>query len=383
MNILMVSPYFYPDGGGAEFYLYKIVEGLSKEHEVTVLCTGNSKTEFNDNIKIFSLRHDFKISTSPVSLTAVTDVASHIKKANFDVCNINYYLPYFPDVAAIVSKIYNLPSVMTWHNDVVGNGMLRPLASIYNNTLNKITLNVVDKIITPSPYCYNESPFLKDFRDKMVWIPPGVDLEKYERTPTLSIREKYGIKDYQQIILFVGVMNKSTAHKGVNILLKAFQKIYNKYKDAILLMVGKGDMVSYYKKCCKSLGINDRVIFTGFVDETVLINIYRASEVLVLPSTTVQEGFGMVLIEANACGKPVIGSRIGGIKYVIKEGVTGLLATPKDPDSLADAISYLLENPSKANKMGKKGRKMVENHYGWHKVVEKTFDVFSTLEGVY
>ena len=373
----MISPYFYPEGGGAEFYMYKIAERLSKHHEVTVLCTTTEKEHplTDDNIEVNTLNHQFRISTTPVALTALKDIALHIRHNNYDLCNINYYLPLFPDMAAMAAKICGLPSVLTWHNDVYAEGILKLLTASYNLTINKLTLKIVNKIITPSPYCYNESKFLRNLKNKMELIPPGVDIKKYEYTPLKSVREEYGIPDDSDIILFVGVMNKATSHKGVKTLLKAFKKIY-KDTESFLVMVGKGNMIPHYIRICKDLEIDERVVFTGFIEESTLINFYRESKMLILPSTTIQEGFGMVLIEANACGKPVIGSRIGGIKYVIKDGETGLLVPPNDPESLADAIIHLLENPSLARRMGKKGRKMVEQKYTWQKAAEATEKVF-------
>lgn len=380
MKILMISPYFYPEGGGAEFYMYKIAEGLSKNHEVTVLCTTNEdKHPLEDNnIEVNILRHQFKISTTPVTLTGIREMVSYMRRKNFDLCNINYYLPSFPDMAALACRICEVPSVLTWHNDVHAGGLLRLFSTVYNHTLNKITLNMVNKIITSSPYCYNESPFLEKFEHKMEWVPPGVDMDKYSSAPLISVRRQYEIPEDSDIILFVGVMNKSTSHKGVKTLIKAFKRIY-KDTDSFLVMVGKGDMIPYYIEKCENLGILDRVIFTGFVEEEVLINFYREAEILVLPSTTIQEGFGMVLIEANACGTPVIGSEVGGIKYVIRDGETGVLVPPGDPVALADAITRILEDEELAARMGSNGRRMVMKNYTWDKSARMTERVFEEV----
>ena len=226
MKILMISPYFYPEGGGAEFYMYKIAEGLSKNHEVTVLCTTNEdKHPLEDNnIEVNILRHQFKISTTPVTLTGIREMVSYMRRKNFDLCNINYYLPSFPDMAALACRICEVPSVLTWHNDVHAGGLLRLFSTVYNHTLNKITLNMVNKIITSSPYCYNESPFLEKFEHKMEWVPPGVDMDKYSSAPLISVRRQYEIPEDSDIILFVGVMNKSTSHKGVKTLIKCLKE---------------------------------------------------------------------------------------------------------------------------------------------------------------
>jgi len=149
-----------------------------------------------------------------------------------------------------------------------------------------------------------------------------------------------------------------------------------KTDNTYLVLAGGGNMIPEYKKLAKSLGIDNKTIFTGFIDEKSLIDLYRGSYMLVLPTLTTAEGFGMVLIEANACGKPVIGSKIGGIKYVIKDGETGLLVPAGDPKALAKAIMKLLEDEELAKKMGLKGKKMVEKNYTWNKAAKMTERVY-------
>jgi len=185
------------------------------------------------------------------------------------------------------------------------------------------------------------------------------------------------LPENSKIILFVGAMNRGHTHKGVDVLLKAFSMI--KDEDTYLVLAGTGDMIPDYKRISESLGIINRTLFTGFIDEETLIDLYRASDMLVLPTLNIAEGFGMVLIEANACGKPVIGSRVGGIKYVIRDGETGLLVPPGDPEALADAIRRLIEDPEKAEVMGQNGRKMVEKNYTWERSSRITENVFQEV----
>ena len=90
-----------------------------------------------------------------------------------------------------------------------------------------------------------------------------------------------------------------------------------------------------------------------------------------------QEGFGMVLIEGGACGKPVIGTKVGGIQYVIKHRETGLLVPPKDNESLAYSILYLLNNEVLRTEMGKKGRKLVEKNFSWEKCTQSTLKAYT------
>jgi len=374
MKILMITPYFPPRKGGVENYTYNLSKKLSgKGYELTVLSTGNTVEETYDNFKVIRIKNKLSISNTPIDMLLPFKLSKILKKGDFDIVNAHMPVPFYADIAAITSKINNIPFILTYHNDVIKYGPLKILSSLYNKSALQLTLRLADKIITPSPYVYNESPIMRKFADKTFLIPPGVDPNIYKPGKSFA-RRKYNLPQDSKIILFVGAMNRGHAHKGVSILLKAFSEVRS--NDAHLVLVGGGNMIPEYKKLAKFLGIANKTTFTGFIDEKSLIDLYRGSYMLVLPTVTAAEGFGMVLIEANACGKPVIGSKIGGIKYVIKEGETGLLVPPGDPNELANAMERLLDDERLAKKMGSKGRKMVQENYTWDKIVKMTGRVY-------
>jgi len=384
MKILVVAPYLYPEAGGMESYAYNISKRMvEKGVDVTILCSTRDKTdktEFIDGIKVIRQKPNFILSNTPIRFDLFFTMSKLVKDGNFDLINAHTPVPFYADVAAMVSKIHKIPFVLTYHNDNVKNTFtMNIIANIYNYSFNLATLKLSKFIITPSPYCYNESKFLKKIEDKLRWIPPGVDINKYDIGNSFKIHDDHGIPRSSKIVLFVGQMSKAHAHKGIDDLIKAVKKVLREIKDVYLVLVGRGDMIPEYKKMCGTFGIIDNVIFTGFVDENTLIKYYKSSDVVVLPSTTVQEGFGMVLIEGNACGKPVIGTRVGGIQYVIKDGETGLLVPPKNPKALADAIIYLSNSEDVREKMGKNGRKIVEEIYTWKKATEMTEKVYRKL----
>ncbi|MGB9936888.1 MAG: glycosyltransferase family 4 protein [Methanobacterium sp.] len=381
INILLVSPYFYPEVGGAENYVYNISKRLVEMgHKVTVLCSHErGQDEIIDGIQVIRLKISFKISRTPISVGLLNSMQKLIKKNNFDIININLSVPFFPEIAVLIGKINKIPCVLTYHNDIIrDDSVMKLITTVYNSTLNKVLLNSVDLIITPSPFCYNESEFLKPFKDKLIWIPPGVDIEKYSNS-SLNIRNNHNIPENSDIILFVGVISKSHSHKGVDYLINAFKEVLEETQDVYLVLVGEGNLVPEYKKMAQNLGISNNVIFAGFVSEDELIGYYNSSNMVVLPSTTVQEGFGMVLIEGNACRKPVIGSEIGGIQYVIENGKTGLLVPPKNSHALAKSIIEILNNKNLSKKMGNAGRKLVEDKYTWNKAAKMTEEAFKEL----
>ncbi|REE28988.1 glycosyltransferase involved in cell wall biosynthesis [Methanothermobacter defluvii] len=373
MNIMIVTPYFYPRRGGAENYAYNIAKILSERgHDITIFTSGEVNSEENiAGLDIIRLKPNFRISNTPVRYNIISKISRIIRERNIDIVNAHTPVPFYADMAALASKMSHRPFVLTYHNDPLKfSSYLKLLSVIYSKTLLRLTLKLSSRIITPSPYVYNESSFTEDYHEKMTWIPPAVDIETYSPRDEDSILKK---------ILFVGAMNRGHDHKGVDVLLRAFKQVSETYKDVRLVLVGTGDMVTHYQGMARELEISEIVTFKGSVDEKTLIDIYRDSYALVLPTKTIAEGFGMVLIEANACGKPVIGSRIGGIKYVIKDGETGLLVPPGDPGALADAIMKLLDDEELARKLGLNGRKLVEKNYTWERGAGMTENVFEEV----
>jgi len=382
IKILFVSPYFYPEVGGAENYVYNISKRLvERGHEITVVCSDkkNGKDSIN-GVNIIKLKVDFTISRTPIKIGLINIIRKLLLDNEYDIININFSVPYFPEIAAFLSKFYKLPSVLTYHNDMTKNGLfMNTITNLYNISLNRTLLNSVDLIITTSPFCYYESRFLKPFKNKLTYIPPGVEYKKYVGEKSFEIHDLYKIPHTSNIVLFVGVISKAHAHKGVKELIKAFKNVLRQIKDVYLVLVGGGDMVLEYQELSKKLGINNKVIFTGFIPEDDLIKYYKNSDMVVLPTTTSQEGFGMVLIEGNASGKPVIGTKIGGIQYVIEEGKNGLLVPPKDTEALSDSIIKLLREDELAKRMGKMGKKIVKKKYNWDRATEMTEKAFKEL----
>jgi len=180
MKILIVTPYFPPRKGGLEHYAYNIAYYVSKNgHKVTVITTRETKEEILDNIKVIRVENRISISNTPINIHLPFKISEVLKMK--DIVNAHMPVPFCADMAAIVSKKNSIPFILTYHNDVVKDeGPLKILSSIYNRSLLQFTLRVAKKIITPSPYVYNESTIIHKFSDKTVWIPPGVDVNAYK-----------------------------------------------------------------------------------------------------------------------------------------------------------------------------------------------------------
>jgi glycosyltransferase involved in cell wall biosynthesis len=141
--------------------------------------------------------------------------------------------------------------------------------------------------------------------------------------------------------------------------------------------VGDGEDVPHLKARAQRLGVADLIDWHGSVAHEDVPGFYRRAAVTVLPSLTDSESFGMTLVEAMASGCPVVGSAVGGIPFVIRDGVDGLLATPGDATDLAAAVGEILTNPIRAAAMGQAGRAAAETRWDWNRQKEQTKEVLT------
>jgi glycosyltransferase involved in cell wall biosynthesis len=160
----------------------------------------------------------------------------------------------------------------------------------------------------------------------------------------------------QTEILFAGTL---APVKGVDVLILAFEQVAREYPEVTLVLVGEGSAEAELRTLVESRGLDDRVLFRGTVSQPELKQRMLHCVCLVLPSRS--EGLGRVLLEAMACGRPVIGSRVGGIPELIHDGVNGFLVEVGDVDSLRDRMGRLLGEPQLAEQLGRNGRRMVRD----------------------
>jgi glycosyltransferase involved in cell wall biosynthesis len=174
-------------------------------------------------------------------------------------------------------------------------------------------------------------------------------------------------------VVFVGRLQRTSRWKGVEVLLSAFARMAS--PEARLVLVGDGDDVPALRAQAESLGVADRVAWRGALHDADLVRAYQQAAVVVLPSLTEAESFGMTLVEAMSCGRPVVGSDVGGIPYVVRDGVDGLLVPPGDADALAAALDRLLASPSERMRLGDAGRQAAVERWDWRHSLAGTLQV--------
>jgi phosphatidylinositol alpha-1,6-mannosyltransferase len=208
---------------------------------------------------------------------------------------------------------------------------------------------------------------------KIEVLYPAVDLNRYLpcEVPRNYLEEK-GLLG-RKIILTVGRLIERKGHDQV---LKALPKIVHSFPSVLYCIVGIGPHEAKLRTQVQSLGLENHVRFMGKMSEDDLHLLYNASEVFVMPSREISEGghvegFGIVYLEAYACGKPVIGGNSGGVSEAIRDGETGLLVNPSSSDEIAEKIVDLLSHPEKAQRLGRQGLEWVRQHFDWERYSEK------------
>jgi phosphatidylinositol alpha-mannosyltransferase len=204
-------------------------------------------------------------------------------------------------------------------------------------------------------------------------IPNGIDTDHFCLDG--SGREEFA--DGKINILFVGRLER---RKGLAYLLNACANIKRSFPNFRLIVVGPGTVLRLrYEKLVEDMNLSDNVVFTGFVSSAELPSYYSSADIFCAPATG-GESFGIVLLEAMACGKPVVATNIQGYASVLANGDEGLLVPPRDEESLADALLSLLHNKPLRLSMGNKGLVKAEK-YSWQNITRQVVNYYKVLLG--
>lgn len=287
---------------------------------------------------------------------------------NFDIIYLHY--PFFgvAEIIWLFKIFYNKKKlIIHYHMDVRWplTSIFFKILSIPSKLIQSSLFKKADKIVSNSldlvKYGFVAN-FYKKYPDKFCEVHYGIDTKKFK---IYDLKFK---NNSLKTILFVGGIDKAHYFKGIDILLKAVSKMqFSNYK---LLIVGDGDLRQQYEKQAKQLNINNKVFFLGKIPNEKLPEIYQQADLFVLPSIK-NESFGIVLLEAMACGVPVIASNLFGVRTVFQNNIQGLLVEPGNVNDLKNKIDQLLSNNKQLEQMGLAARKLVNEKYSWEKSGEK------------
>lgn len=220
-------------------------------------------------------------------------------------------------------------------------------------------------------------------RHRIEIVYPGCDVHRFEPADVdaATRRALLGERWNDRVILTVGNL---VERKGHDIAMMAMKRVITRVPDACYVIAGDGPHRPTLQKLAGELGIADRVVFAGRVADEQLPLYYRLCDVFLMPSRARVElddveGFGIVFLEAGACGKPSIGGRSGGVEDAIADNRTGLLVEPGDPDQVASALESLLLNPDFAKKLGDQARKHVVAEHNWPETGNRIAEIIAAV----
>ena len=248
----------------------------------------------------------------------------------------------------------------------------------------KQVLRRADRVVVATVAELTQLRFLYKANGNMVVIPPGVDVSHFYPIPSDEAKMYVGLKPEDRMVLFVGRIEPL---KGVDTLIQAMSGLHLKEKNRpVHLAIIGGDPaaspeemtaeMARLQKLCDDLAVGQTVVFLGKRDQDKLPYYYSAAELVVMPSH--YESFGMVALEAMACGTPVIASEVGGLAYLVRDGETGFTIPDQEPEELCDKISWLLNDPELHETMSARAVEYAQD-YAWEKIAKQIVDVYEGL----
>jgi glycogen(starch) synthase len=249
----------------------------------------------------------------------------------------------------------------------VANYFMHRLAKWEEETAQNATL-----VVTISNYSLEKINRLYGVeKSKVRIVPNGVDPEKFKPLDDLAAaKRQFGLSD-EPCVLFVGSL---IPRKGLPFLVKAAEKIVKEHARAKFVIVGEGPLKSKLLSTVDAANLSGNFKFLGNLKEDMLAAVYNCAGVFVLPS--IQEGQGIVLLEAEASAKPVVAFDVGGVNEAVRNEETGLLVKRGDTDELADAVTRLLSDKDLREKMGANARKFVAENFTWDICAQKMLTVY-------
>ena len=283
---------------------------------------------------------------------------------NFSLIHAHFLYTGF--IGAELKNVYRKPFVVTAHG---GDIYDLPFRDKWYNTIARYVLNEADQVITVSQFNAEKILSLGVSSKKIHVIPNGYDEKLFKPFSTIAARKKLRLPLNKKILLSIGNLVDA---KGHTYLIDAMRMVLKKRNDVILVIVGSGPLKEPLQRKTRELGLEGKILFIGQKKHEEIPVWMNACDVFVLPSLC--ESFGVVIIEALACGKPVVATRIGGIPEIIIDKGFGILVEPACPLSLSEGLLDALERKRVHSKITLYAKK-----YSWASIVPNILKVYNDV----
>lgn len=379
MKILMLS-WEYPPRvvGGIARVVHDLSHRLYQDgHEVTVVTYRDGDVPYFEDDKGIKVHRvdNFMISSNnfidwvmQLNFNLIAKVGELISQGEkFDVIHAHDWLTAY--AGKTLKTAYGISLVSTIHATEAGrNSGIQGETQKYINDTEWMLTYESSEVIVNSNYMKNELQRLFGLPyEKINVVPNGVNTNLFSDVERdYDFRRQYAM-DNEKIILFMG---RLVYEKGIQNLIAAMPKILANYHDAKLIIAGKGGMIDELRAQVNSLGLENKVYFTGYLSSKNVQKMYKCADISVFPST--YEPFGIVALEAMLSGTPVVVSDIGGLNEIVDHGINGMKSYAGNPNSLADSILTLLFDPKLCSEVVKNAQAKVKTDYNWQKIAQDT-----------
>ncbi len=325
-------------------------------------------SDFN-NIKLYSLNISKDMQSTAednfskiIYLKAVHEVKRIIKNFKPDIVHAHYASSY--GLIGALSGFH--PYIISmWGSDVFG----FPNYSFLHKSIFKFNLSKADKLLSTSYIMKTEAE--KYTKEEILITPFGIDVNRFKPVAVKNI--------FTNSEVVIGTIKTLEKIYGIEDLIKAFQIVKLKLPDKKikLLVVGEGTQRKNLESLAIELNLLNDIVFTGYVSHHEVEKYHNILDIYV--AVSLQESFGVAVLEASACGKPVIVSNVGGLPEVVDNGQTGIIVESKNSIQLADALITLINNPDLRKRMGDAGRLKVIQDFSWDSSVKKMLMIYDNL----
>ena len=364
MKVLQVGKFYPPHMGGIETHVQVLSRELQKRVNVEVLVANETKDDeefWDDRVKVTRVGTRLKLSGAPLC----PGLSSKIRRAKADI--VHLHLPNPPAILSYLASGHRGQVIATYHSDIVRQQFL---AKAFDPIL-RLFLRKCAAIIATSEKYVKTSPVLTDYVDRCRIIPYGIPIKQfstYDSEKIARIRKQYG----PRLIISVG---RLIYYKGFMHLIDAMRNI-----DGHLLIVGDGHLREDLENRARANNVSHKITFLGEVHNDDTVPYYHAADVFALASIARSEAFGIVQLEAMACGKPVVNTDLdSGVPWVSLHEKTGLTVPPNDPLALAGAINKLLDDPELSEAYGRAARERVDDEFDQDVMLERMVELYSEV----
>jgi D-inositol-3-phosphate glycosyltransferase len=386
------------DTGGQNVYVAQLAKHLAAQGYLVDVFTRKDNEELDDVIDWVPGVRVINVNAGPATNIIKEDLLQYMdefkdnmvafiinKHLHYSLIHANFFMSAY--VAMGIKQELDIPFVVTFH----ALGHVRKIHQAGEDRFPAERLLIEEQAVQQADHIIAECPqdmddliqYYNAPENKISIIPCGFSSKEFYPVGKSTARRILGLPQDEHIILQLGRM---VPRKGVDNVIRALSGLQNSEKPVKLLIVG-GESENLTEECCPEFArlmhvarehnVVDSIIFTGRKDRHLLKFYYSAADLFI--TTPWYEPFGITPLEAMACGTPVIGANVGGIKYSITDGETGMLVNPHDPEMLADKISKVINHKDLLSRMGENAIYRVNTYFTWAKVAGKVLNLYNML----